>query len=112
MAKIEVSENGPGRFQLCLVAGTTEVDDVIVELGHEPNGEFWDGIVELLVVTDVPEYRGRYDPDPEGGAFYAYGEEREVLDGLAERLRAVATDEVRVRQLVRLAGERGFTFYD
>ena len=37
-------ETSPGKFSLMLVAGTTDVDEVIEELGHEPNGYFWEGI--------------------------------------------------------------------
>jgi hypothetical protein len=40
-----------------LVAGTTDVDDVIEALGHEPNGYFWEGVAQLLVDTEA--LRGR-----------------------------------------------------
>jgi hypothetical protein len=40
MDSISVTEVAPGEHRLYLVAGTTDVDDVIAELGHEPNGVF------------------------------------------------------------------------
>ncbi|NYF59629.1 hypothetical protein [Micromonospora purpureochromogenes] len=40
MDPIDVTEVAPGEHSLYLVAGTTDVDDVISELGHEPNGVF------------------------------------------------------------------------
>lgn len=39
----------PGEFSLILDAGTTTADDAIEDLGHEPNGYFWEGIAQLLV---------------------------------------------------------------
>lgn len=50
---ITVTATAPGEYSLWLEAGTTDVDDVISELGHEPNGYFWEGIVELLVSTQA-----------------------------------------------------------
>jgi hypothetical protein len=37
MDPITLIEAAPGEYRLFLVAGTTDVDDVIVEVGHEPN---------------------------------------------------------------------------
>jgi hypothetical protein len=84
----------------------------ISELGHEPNGPFWEGIAELLVATEALNLAGRFSCDPEAGAFVAYSSDRAVLDDLAVRLRAVAADGDRVRQLVGLARTRGFEFDD
>jgi hypothetical protein len=108
MNSIDVTEVAPGEHRLYLVAGTTDVDDVIAELGHEPNGVFWEGIVELLIMTEVPGLDGRVSFDSEAGAFLAYSSDRAVLDDLAIRLRAIAADGDRVRQLVELLLIRGF----
>jgi hypothetical protein len=107
-----VTELGPGEHRLYLVAGTTDVDSVITELGHEPNGVFWEGIVELLIMAEAPELAGRVSFDSEAGAFLAYSSDRAALDDLAIRLREVAADGDRVRQLVELAQSRGFEFDD
>ncbi|MGC5023034.1 Imm51 family immunity protein [Micromonospora sp. DT47] len=112
MDSIDVTEVAPGEHRLYLVAGTTDVDDVISELGHEPNGAFWEGIVELLVMTETPALDGRFSSDAEAGAFLAYSSDRAALDDLAVRLRAVAADGSRVRQLVELAKTHGFEFDD
>lgn len=112
MDPIDVTEIAPGEHCLYLVAGTTDVDEVILKLGHEPNGVFWEGIVELLIMTEAPALDGRFSSDSEAGAFLAYSSDRTVLDDLAARLRAVATDGNRVRQLVELAKTRGFEFDD
>jgi hypothetical protein len=112
MDPIDVTEVAPGEHRLYLVAGTTDVDDVISELDHEPNGVFWEGIVELLVMTEAPALDRRFSSDSEAGAFLAYSSDRTALDDLAVRLRAVAADGNRVRQLVELAKTRGFEFDD
>ncbi|WP_432990370.1 Imm51 family immunity protein [Dactylosporangium sp. CA-233914] len=112
MDPIEVDEAESGRYSLWLEAGTTDVDDVISDLGHTPNGYFWEGIVELLVVSEAPALKGRFESDPEGGAFCAYSDDRAALDDLAALLSSVATDEMHLRRLVELAASIGFVFDD
>lgn len=112
MDPIEVVQTAPGEYSLWLEAGTTDVDDVVSELGHEPNGYFWEGIVELLVMSEATTLEGRFSSDPEGGAFVAYGRDRGALDDLASRLRAVASDGNRLRKLMELAASSGFEFDD
>ncbi|MGI5522449.1 Imm51 family immunity protein [Micromonospora sp. CA-259024] len=112
MDHVEVAEIAPGEYSLSLEAGTTDVDDLISELGHEPNGYFWEGIVELLLTTEAPTLEGRFSSDPEGGAFYATSNDRVALDDLAVLLRAVAADRNRLRQLMAFAEASGFEFDD
>jgi hypothetical protein len=109
---IEVEETEPGRYSLWLEAGTTDVDDLISELGHTPNGYFWEGIVELLVTSEASSLKGRFSCDPEAGAFCAYSDDRAVLEDLTVRLRSVATGEDRLRHLIQLAATTGFEFDD
>ena len=112
MSSIKVEELAPGEFRLYLVAGTTAVDGTIAELGHEPNGPFWEGIVELVVATEAPSLDGRFWTDAEAGALLAHSSERDVLDDLATRLNAITLDENRLRQLMEVARTRGFEFDD
>jgi hypothetical protein len=112
MDPIKIVQTSPGKFSLLLNTGTTDVDDVVEELEHEPNGYFWEGVAEYLVSTEAPHLRGRFGFDPEGGMFVAYGTDRAALDDLAARLTAVATDAGRIRQLVTAAEESGFEFDD
>jgi hypothetical protein len=105
-------ETGPGKYSLLLDAGTTAVDDVVEELGHEPNGYFWEGVAQLLVSTEAPMLAGRFSYDPEAGMFCAYGEDRSALEDLAARMGAVATDGDRMRQLIAAAEASGFEFDD
>ncbi|MEV4515587.1 Imm51 family immunity protein [Dactylosporangium sp. NPDC049525] len=107
MEPFEVSEIAPGEYQLYLVAGTTDVEDAIAGLGHEPNGPFWEGVVELLIALEAPALEGRFWSDSESDAYLANGDDRDALDELAVLLGAVATDEDRLRQLVELARTHG-----
>jgi len=112
MHPLRLIEPTPGEYSLLLNAGTTRVDDVIEELGHEPNGYFWEGVAQLLVSTEAPALEGRFSYDPEGGMFCAHGRDRSALEELAIRMAAVATDADHVRQLVAAAEANGFQFDD
>jgi hypothetical protein len=109
---LRMIETSPGAYSLLLDAGTTDVDEVIEQLGHEPNGYFWEGIAQLLVDAEAPHLAGRFGYDPEGDTFVAHGSDRPALDELATLMTAVATDAERLRQLVALAADRGFEFDD
>jgi hypothetical protein len=112
VATLKLIETSDGKFSLLLEAGTTEVDDVIEELGHEPNGYFWEGLARLLIDTQAPELDGRLGFDPEAGMFCAYGQNRDALQELADLLEPAANDPDRMRQLIALAEENGFEFDD
>ena len=68
---IRVLEMEPGTYCLWWEAGSADVEDVIVELGHQPNICFRDGIVELLVTTEAAPARWSLLNPPRSGAFVA-----------------------------------------
>ncbi|WP_426512853.1 Imm51 family immunity protein [Dactylosporangium sp. McL0621] len=112
MNPLKIVETRPGNHSLLLNAGSTAVDEVVEELGHEPNGYFWEGVARLLVATEAPELEGRFGYDPEGGMFVAYGTDLAALERLGTLLAAVANDPTRMREVVVLAEERGVEFDD
>ncbi|WP_433088329.1 Imm51 family immunity protein [Dactylosporangium sp. CA-052675] len=112
MTPLKIVETRPGNYSLLLNAGTTAVDGLVEELGHEANGYFWEGVAQLLVATGAPELEGRVKYDPEGGMFVAYGTDRPALEQLGALLAAVANDADRMRAVVALAAERGIEFDD
>ncbi|WP_405090654.1 immunity 51 family protein [Micromonospora sp. NBC_01392] len=112
MTLLRLIETTPGRFSLLLDAGTTPVDALVEELGHEPNGYFWEGVAEVLVSTEAPTLRGRFAYDPEGGMFCAYGTDRQALQELEALLNLVASDGDRMRRLMADAEASGFEFDD
>ncbi|GLX04596.1 Imm51 family immunity protein [Microbispora sp. NBRC 16548] len=112
MHSLRLIESAPGECSLLLDAGTTQVDDAIEELGHTPNGYFWEGVAQLLVSTEAPALEGRFSYDPEGGMFCAYGRDRGALEELGTLMAAIATDADRMRRLVAAAEADGFEFDD
>ncbi|MEV4298746.1 Imm51 family immunity protein [Microbispora rosea] len=112
MHPLRLIELAPGKYSLLLDAGTTQVDDVIEELGHTPNGYFWEGVAQLLVSTESPVLSGRFSYDPESGMFCAYGGDRSALEELGTRMAAIAADADRMRRLVADAEADGFEFDD
>ncbi len=109
---LRLIEPTPGEYSLLLEAGTTRVDNVIEDLGHEPNGYFWEGVAQVLVGTEAPALEGRFSYDPEGGMFCAYGKDRGALEELGTLMATVATDADRARRLVATAEANGFEFDD
>ncbi|MEU1729168.1 Imm51 family immunity protein [Nonomuraea sp. NPDC005692] len=105
-------ETTPGKFSLLLDAGTTQVDELVEESGHEPNGYFWEGVARFLVSTEAPTLEARFQYDSEGGMFCAYGDDQEALRDLTELMTAVATDRDRLRGLIAAAEAAGFEFDD
>lgn len=112
MTLLKLVETTPGQFSLLLDAGTTPVDSLIAEAGHEPNGYFWKGVAQVLVSTEAPTLDGRFRYDPEAGMFCAYGTDRSALAELADRMTVVATDAERMRRFIVAAEASGFEFDD
>jgi hypothetical protein len=110
MHPLKLIETRPGKYSLLLTAGDTQVDDVAEELGHEPNGYFWEGVARLLVRRQAPALEGRFSCDPEAGMFCAYGGDRAALEELGALMASVANDAERMRQLVAAAEAEGFAF--
>jgi hypothetical protein len=105
-------ETTPGKFSLLLDAGTSQVDELVEQLGHEPNGYFWEGIAQFLVNTEAPALEGRFSYDPECGMFCAYGDDRTALQELAALMAPVIGDGDRMRGLISSAEASGFEFDD
>jgi hypothetical protein len=109
---MKLVETTPGKFSLLLNAGTTQVDALVEQLGHEPNGYFWEGVAHYLVSTEAPALEGRFAYDPEAGMFCAYGEDRTALQELATLMNGVTADDDRMRKLITSAKADGFEFDD
>lgn len=101
-----------GRYSLLLNAGDTSVDELIEDLGHEPNGYFWDGVARLLVESHAPDLAERFETDPEGGMFAAVGTDKDALIRLGKLLASYANDAAKMRALVADADAAGFDFDD
>jgi hypothetical protein len=109
---LKLIETSTGNYSLLLNAGTTQVDATIEELGHEPNGYFWEGVAQLLIRDEAAALDGRLKFDPEAGMFCAYGQDPDALEELGNLMSTVATDPARLRTLVTQAKATGFEFDD
>ncbi|RSN64514.1 MULTISPECIES: Imm51 family immunity protein [Actinomadura] len=112
MTPLRLLETTPGKFSLLLDAGTTKVDELVEQLGHEPNGYFWEGVAQFLVSTQAKNLEEHVSYDPEGGMFCAYGDDRTALEELGTLMAAVAGDGDRMRSLIESAEAAGFEFDD
>lgn len=111
ISPLMLHDHGKGSASITLDAGTpvtAAVDDVIAELGHEPNGYFWEGVARRV----APDLADRLDTDPEAGMFSAYGTDPDALVDLATRLALLAREPDRMRALVVAADADGFDFDD
>lgn len=109
---LRMVETSPGEYSLCLDAGATKVDALVEELGHEPNGYFWEGVAEILVTTEATSLDGRFDFDPEGGMFTAFGTDRVALESLGVLMAKVANEPDKLRAIMAKAQEIDFDFDD
>jgi hypothetical protein len=112
MTAPKLIETSPGKYSLLLNAGTTDVDRIIEDLGHEPSGYFWAGVARLLVSTEAPALEGRFSYDPEAGMFCAYGTDRGALASLSKLLTTVTSDAEQARKVVELAKAKGVELDD
>lgn len=75
------------------------VDEAISAAGHEPNGYFWEGMVQYL----APGLADQMELDSEAGMFVAYGERADTVasgdsaDPLQPRAAPGRVDDLRVR---------------
>jgi hypothetical protein len=96
-----------GSSSLIFGCGDLPVDAAIFAAGHEPNGYFWEGVVEYLTT-------GRslaVELDCEAGMFCARGE-RAQLDQLRGELEGYLDDPEKIGQLIAEAEAAGFQFDD
>lgn len=112
MTPLKLIETRPGSFSLLLDAGATQVDELVEQLGHDPNGYFWAGVARFLVSTEANTLEGRFSYDPEAGMFCAYGTDRKALQELGALMSVITRDGDRMRKLVTSAQAAGFEFDD
>ncbi|MFC5180582.1 Imm51 family immunity protein [Actinomadura harenae] len=112
MTSVRLIETSPGSFSLLLDAGTNQVDELVEQRGHEPNGYFWEGVARFLVTTEAPSLQDRVSYDPEGSMFCAYGTDRPALEELGTLLTDLATTPTRMDALITAAKAADFDFDD
>ncbi|WP_205124442.1 Imm51 family immunity protein [Tsukamurella sputi] len=106
---LRIVETSPGARSLILVAGGTPSDQAVQELGHEPNGYFWQGVAERILPDGMTEV---IDFDSESGMFCARSADPDTLLVLGTAMAAVVNDPARLREVVAAAKADGFVFDD
>jgi hypothetical protein len=96
-----------GSFSLTFGCGELPADAAIFAAGHEPNGYFWEGVVEYLDGS----LASRVELDSEAGSFYARGD-RQLLAQLRELLAVYLDNPEMIARLIREAETSGFQFDD
>ncbi|MEV6198804.1 Imm51 family immunity protein [Streptomyces sp. NPDC051771] len=96
-----------GEHSLTLNAGGLAADDAVTAAGHEPNGYFWEGLVQFA----WPDITADLDFDSEAGMFCAVGSPS-ALARLKAALETVITSPETVRDIVARAEASGFEFDD
>ena len=96
-----------GSSSLTFECGDLPADAAVLAAGHEPNGYFWEGVVQYLAAG----LASQLELDPEAGMFCAMGD-RAVLAELREELEGYLDDPQRTTRLIREAEASGFQFDD
>lgn len=97
-----------GQLEHCLTFEcNTPVNEAIIAAGHEPNGYFWESVVELVgegITSDI-------ELDSEANAFCAYGKVAD-LKKLKASMEPYLNDAEMIQRLIHKAKKSGFTFLD
>ncbi|MFJ5075650.1 Imm51 family immunity protein [Streptomyces sp. NPDC088553] len=96
-----------GEYSLTLNAGGLAADAAVAAAGHEPNGYFWEGLVQFA----WPDIAEELDFDSEAGMFCAVGSPSD-LARLKAALESVVTSPEAVRDIIARAEASGFEFDD
>jgi hypothetical protein len=96
-----------GSSSLTFACGDLPADVAVLAAGHEPNGYFWEGVVQYLTGS-LPS---RVELDCEAGMFCARGD-RVLLGRLRDELEGYLDDPDRIARLIRRAEASGFQFDD
>lgn len=96
-----------GTTSLTFYCGELPADEAITSAGHEPNGYFWEGVVQYL----APELAVQLELDSEAGMVAAEGD-RVVLEQLQVLIDPYLEDGARVAAVIREAEAAGFQFDD
>lgn len=87
-------------------------DDGVVAAGHEPNGYFWESLLDYLVQTTASDLVDMYEPDSEADTFVVSSGHRTVIERLREVIAPYLDGTLPVQAIVTQAESSGFEFDD
>jgi hypothetical protein len=96
-----------GSSSLTFACGLLPAEAAVFAAGHEPNGYFWEEVVQYLAAGLLP----RIELDSEAGMFCARGD-RALLGQLREVLKGYLDNPEKIARLIKEAEASGFQFAD
>ncbi|MBD0695865.1 Imm51 family immunity protein [Streptomyces sp. CBMA123] len=96
-----------GEHSLTLDVGGLAADTAVADAGHEPNGYFWEGLVQFA----WPDIAERLDFHSEAGMFCAVGSPSDLAQ-LKTALEPVIASPEAARDIIARAETSGFEFDD
>ena len=112
MPPLKLVETEQGALSLLLNAGETSADALVEELGHEPNGYFWEGVAKYLVSTEAPGLEGRVSYGFRGGNVLRLRPRPRRPRAARRADGRLANDGPRLQSLIATAEASGFDFDD
>ncbi len=92
-----------GEYSLSFSCGDTPVDHVVVAMGDEPNGHFWESVVAYV----APRLVEHLELDSEGSLFSVSGKRRH-LRRLRAHLEPLLNDADKLRSVLATARSQGY----
>lgn len=96
-----------GSASLTFNCGQLPADEAVSATGHEPNGYFWEALVQYL----APALAEKLELDSEAGMFAATGD-LAILEQLRQLMSPYLDDGERVARTIREAEASGFRLDD
>lgn len=104
-----ISTIGPAQSRHYLTFDCGEPDQLraLSPTDYEPNGSFWEGVVQFL----APDLVEEVELDSEGSAFFAYGH-RTALEGIQAVVEPLLADPSKLLPIVAAAEAAGVELED
>ncbi len=102
-APLTLIETSPGNFSL-LLSEFNPWAETFEEMGYsEAGGYAWHGVADALVRWKAPKLKKKFDYDPEGSMFAAYGNDRDALQQLAKLILEAMADPAILKEAIEKA---------
>lgn len=93
-----------GQYSLTFYVEMSQVDDVVEDAEHNPDGHFWESVADFLI--ESREIPGDFEFDSESDAMTIHGAKR-ALEGLRTELLPYVTKRSKMRSLLAEIDEEG-----
>jgi hypothetical protein len=104
-APLQLIETTAGNYSLML----TEFDEwagTFEEMGQDGGGYGWHGVADALVRLRAPKLKKKFDYDPEGSMFVAFGKDKDALTQLARLILTAMADPAVLKEAIAKANPK------